>query len=124
MPYYLSFDCGSKTLAFCLVNIDLSKPPYVQYFYGETINLFPDKKDSEIKPLERLQALITYLKKNDKNLKKIINNEKEDKLTIIVEKQMGQNIHMIYIYSGIIQQIFGRFYRFSTKISKEINVSP
>jgi len=90
----LSFDCATKTFAFCLIEIDLEQvlnmeleltsiQKCVSKFECEVHNFFPDKADKDISILERIQAVRTYLTRFD-------NLDKQTR--IYVEYQMGANM--------------------------------
>ncbi|VVB71255.1 Uncharacterised protein [uncultured archaeon] len=90
----LSFDCATKTFAFCLIEIDLDNVlsmeltiPSIQKciskFECDVINFFPDKQDKDITILERIKAVRTFLSRFD-NL--------PNDTHIYVEYQMGANM--------------------------------
>ena len=74
---------------------------------GETINLFPNIADNKILPVERVKALVSYIKSRifeNPIWQKIPKNE----LTILIEFQMGSN-HKANIISTALITLFAEY---------------
>lgn len=104
--YFLSFDCGNKALGYALlsttdtkytlandiINIDTVN---IEMIDCNVIDLFPDKKLKETDDIFRVKCLKKALDKID------IKDIPADKLTVIVEYQMGPNVKSHSVFDGI-----------------------
>lgn len=104
--YFLSFDCGNKALGYTLlattdrkyipkddiINIEDMNIELLSY---DVIDLLPGKKLKETDDIMRVKALKRALDQID------ISAIPKDKLTVIVEYQMGPNVKSHSVFDGI-----------------------
>jgi len=103
---FLSFDCATKTLAYCMTDVtfkgnetfDIQDVKNIdelsfKWIGGDVVDLIPNKKDTEIHTVTRIKALCCFL------------NEKikiDDSYTILIEFQMGSNAKARFIATSIV----------------------
>ena len=123
--YFLSFDCATKSLAFIIAYVNVNKESLqetskqlmnteltcdefnkiksnlISIIDGETVDLFPNIPDANIPTVERIKALVFYVR--NRILPKL-NSSKLDKtkLKVLIEFQMGANPKARMIFAALI----------------------
>ena len=136
--YCLSFDCATKSLAFVIAKVNISqqsiqnaisklsdcttieqlkqiKLDLIHIIDGEMVDLFPNIHDTDIKTVDRIKALVFYVRnrilpeldklkelKKEESKKEESKKEESIKLKIFIEFQMSANPKARMIFAALI----------------------
>lgn len=101
---YISFDCGIKTFAYCIINA-----PFDIMDFG-VVDLSNGKADKDIHTVERIHNIIRYLREHVDVMARQISNipiTPDRRVKVLVEYQMGQNPHAKACMDAIIAHYYG-----------------